>query len=189
MKIKNLLLLVSCAAFAVTALVAAEPKWQPLWDGQTLQGWHPIGKGEWKIENGAIHGTHQKSEKEYSHLVTDKVYQDFTVRLKFKDLKGNSGLYFRLEEKGFSGVSGFQAEMDPKVDVGGLYETNGRSWVSQPKAEDVKKWYKPGEWNEMTVIAHGTHIIVTVNGQKTAELPDDVKGRAEGKLALQMHGG
>ena len=163
-------------------------KWKPLWDGRTFDGWHVIGKGEWKVIDGAIRGTHAKAEKEFSHLVSDKVYRDFTVRLKYKAVKGNSGLYFRIEETGFSGVSGFQAEIDPEKDAGGLYETNGRSWVSQPKPEDVKRWFKPGEWNEMTVSAHGGHIVVHVNGIKSAEVKDD-PGRVEGRFALQVHGG
>ncbi len=163
-------------------------EWKPLWDGKTLNGWHQIGKGDWQIEDGAIHARHAKEEKDFGHLVTDKVFSDFTVRLKYKSTKGNSGLYFRIEEKGFSGVSGFQAEIDAEKDAGGLYETNGRAWVSQPKPEDVKKWFKPQEWNTMTVSAHGRRIAVTVNGHRTAELLDD-PGRTEGRLALQVHGG
>ncbi len=170
----------------VCVLTAATPQWKPLWDGKTLTGWHIIGKGQWTVEDGAIHGTHPKTEKEFGHLVTDKIYKDFTVRMKFKALKGNSGLYFRIEEKGHSGVTGFQAEIDEIKDVGGLYDTNGRSWVSKPTPEQVKTWFKPGEWNDMCVNAHGGHIIVTVNGIKTAELKDD-PGRAEGRIALQIH--
>jgi hypothetical protein len=169
------------------ALSAAE-RWQPLWDGKSLAGWTVIGKGTWKIEGGALHGTNVKAEKDYGHLVTEKIYGDFTVRLKFKSLKGNSGLYFRIEEKGFSGVAGFQAEIDATKDVGGLYETNGRSWVSQPTPAQVATWFKPGEWNEMIVSARGGHIIVQINGKKSAELSDD-PGRREGKFALQVHGG
>jgi hypothetical protein len=169
------------------ALSAAEP-WQPLWDGKSLAGWRIIGKGTWKIEDGALHGTNVKSEKDYGHIVSEKIYGDFTVRLKFKALKGNSGLYFRIEEKGFSGVSGFQAEIDATKDVGGLYETNGRSWVSQPTPAQVATWFKPGEWNEMTVSARGGNIVVFINGKKSAELRDD-SGRREGKFALQVHGG
>ena len=124
--------------------------------------------------------------KEFGHLVTDKSYSDFTVRLKYKAVSGNSGFYFRIEEKGASGVSGFQAEIDAEKDAGGLYETNGRTWVSQPSPEDVKKWFRPQEWNTMSVSAHGGRIAVEVNGQRTAELLND-KGRTEGKLALQVH--
>lgn len=165
-----------------------KPVWKPLWDGKTLEGWHKIGVGDWTVEDGAIVGRKKASETEFGHLVTDDVFKDFTVRLRFKALQGNSGLYFRIEEKGASGVSGFQAEIDPANDVGGLYETNGRAWVVQPKPEDVKKWLKPNDWNEMDVTAAGRHIIVHLNGIKTAELDND-PGRTEGRLALQLHGG
>lgn len=168
------------------SLRAAE-SWRPLWDGKTLDGWHIIGRGDWKIEDGAIHGIHPASEEAYGHLVTDRSFTDFTIRLKFKALKGNSGLYFRIVEQGFSGVTGFQAEIDATKDVGGLYETNGRAWVSQPTPEQVATWYKPGEWNDMTVNARGGHIEVYVNGKKSAELMDD-PGRKEGHFALQVHG-
>ena len=185
---------IPCALFTALALVAAcslaraGENWKPLWNGKTFAAWHVIGKGEWKIIDGVIRGAHAKEEKEFGHIVTDKTYRDFTVRLKYKAVKGNSGLYFRVEEKGFSGVTGFQAEIDPEKDAGGLYETNGRSWVSQPKPDDVKRWFKPGQWNEMSVSAHGGHIVVLVNGIKSAELKDD-PGRHEGKFALQVHAG
>ena len=162
--------------------------WRALWDGKSLQGWHVIGKGQWKIEEGAIRASNVKTEKEFGHLVTDRDYTNFTVRLKYKAFKGNSGLYFRIAEKGFSGVTGFQAEIDPEKDAGGVYETNGRSWVSQPKPEDVKRWYKPGVWNEMTVTARGGDVVVTVNGMTSAVLKND-PGRSSGKFALQVHGG
>ena len=162
--------------------------WKPIWDGKTLAGWHEIGKGNWKVEDGVIHATHAKDEKEFGHLVTDETFSDFTVRLKYKSIKGNSGLYFRIEETGFSGVSGFQAEIDAERDAGGLYETNGRAWVSQPKPEDAKKWFRPQDWNTMTVTARGRRITVNVNGFQSSELVDD-PGRLDGRLALQVHGG
>lgn len=173
--------------FALATLAHGQD-WQPLWDGKSLRGWHIIGKGRWEIRDGAIHGTHVKTEKEFGHLVTDRLFTNFTVRLKYKTVQGNSGLYFRIEEKGFSGVSGFQAEIDPQNDAGGLYETNGRSWVSKPTAAQVKTWFKPGEWNEMTVTARGGDITVTVNGKTSAALKND-PGRPSGKFALQVHGG
>ena len=166
--------------------LASAALWKPLWDGKSFAGWHIIGKGEWQIVDGAIHATHPKEEKEFGHLVTDQVYKDFDARLKFKALKGNSAFYFRIEEKGASGVSGFQAEIDATNDVGGLYETNGRTWVVKPTPEDVKKWFKPGQWNDMTVSAHGGHIVVSINGIKSAELTND-PGRAAGRIALQLH--
>ncbi len=187
----------ACALATVVCLVgigsiaAEQPsagKWKPLWDGKTFNGWHTIGVGQWTIENGAIVGRKKREQKEFGHLVTDRVFRDFTVRLKFKTIQGNSGFYFRIEEKGHSGVSGFQAEIAPDGNTGGLYETNGRRWVVQPPADLVAKAFKPNEWNEMVVSAHGGHIVVTVNGVKMAEVTDD-PGRPEGRFALQLHGG
>jgi len=159
-----------------------------LFDGKTLSGWHPIGVGQWTVEDGVIVGRKKAQEREFGHLVTNRTFKDFTIRLKFKAVRGNSGLYFRIEEKGFSGVSGFQAEIDASRDVGGLYETNGRAWVVKPTPEDLKRYFKPQEWNEMTVSAHGGNIVVYVNGVKSAELKND-PGRREGHIALQLHGG
>ena len=65
--------------------------------------------------------------------------------------------------------------------------TGGRAWVIKPNEADIKKIYKPGEWTDMAVSAHGKRLVVHLNGKKTAELKND-KGRLEGHLALQLHG-
>ncbi len=181
-------LLLGVALLASVFSSPADESWRPLWDGKTLAGWHVIGQGEWRVEDGLLVARHTADEKEFSHLVTDAEYDDFTLRVKYKAVKGNSGVYFRIEEKGGSGVSGFQAEIDPQKDAGGLYETNGRAWVVHPTPEQVATWFKPGEWNEMTVSARGTKITVTVNGRVSAEI-DDPQGRRKGRIALQLHGG
>ncbi len=165
-----------------------EKKWVSLFDGKTLQGWHTIPGGEWKVQNGAIVGRSDKQDTRHGLLVTDKVFEDFEVQVRYKAITGNSGLYFRVEEVGgVVGVHGFQAEIDPNNDAGGLYETGGREWVVKPTPDQVRTWYKPGKWNTMTVRADGDHIIVHVNGKKTAELFND-PGRKKGHIALQLHG-
>ncbi len=169
--------------------------WKPLWDGKTTAGWETMKGGSWTIikdekEGNHILGTSPASDPNHGMFITKDTYKDFTVRLKAKILKGNSGFYFRTQRlQGGVNVAGFQAELDAIHDNGGLYETNGRAWVIKPKPEDVKKWWKVGDWNEMTVSAHGTRIVVHINGHKTAELKNDEKGRREGYLALQLHGG
>jgi len=163
--------------------------WEPLFDGRSLKGWHALPGGKWEVRDGVIVGTSSKSEKRHGMLITDRRYGDFTTRLKFKAIEGNSGFYFRVDKvESDVGVHGFQAEIDPKNDVGGLYETRGRGWVAKPGAEELAKFFKPQCWNEMTVSAHGRRIVVNVNGHKTVELKDD-PSRLEGHLALQMHGG
>ena len=168
---------------------AAEGEFVPLFDGKTLKGWLALPGGTWTVKEGAIVGTSGKEEKRHGLLLTEKTYGDFTLRLKFRVVKGNSGLYFRSERvEQAVGVHGFQAEIANDPNVGGLYETGGRLWVAQPNAELIKECYKPGEWNEMVVSAHGRHIVVQLNGKTTAELPDD-PGRLKGHFAVQLHGG
>jgi hypothetical protein len=169
--------------------VAGQDRWVKLFDGKTFTGWHTIPGGEWKVEGGAIVGTSPASDERHGLLVTDKTYGDFELRIQYKALQGNSGLYFRVDEVGgIVGVYGFQAEIDPARDAGGLYETGGRAWVVQPDSASFKKWYKPGEWNSMSVIAKGNSVKVVLNGYVTADLPDD-PGRRSGHIALQLHGG
>lgn len=163
--------------------------WKPLLNGKTFEGWHPIGKGDWSIADGVITGRHAKAEKEFGHLVTDAIHRDFTVRLQFRSLEGDSGFYFRSDEKGALGMAGLQGQIEPKNDVGGLYDSDGRGWVAKPKKETVAKAFKPGEWNAMTISAHGTRIALNVNDWRIAELLHDEKGRLEGHFGLQLHGG
>jgi len=183
----------------VTAIIclsfnlAPAQKWQHLFDGKTLKSWHTLPGGNWKVKNGVITGTSEKSDPRHGLLVTDNTYKDFELRIKYLAVKGNSGLYFRVKEVGgIYGVEGIQAEIDPGEDgtgkdAGGLYETGGREWLVRPDSADVKKWYKPGRWNTMTVSANGNSIVVHLNGFKTAELRND-PGRTEGHIALQLHG-
>jgi hypothetical protein len=120
--------------------------------------------------------------------VSDKSYKDFKASLKFKVIQGNSGFYFRVEQDQQGRMHGFQAEIDATRDAGGLYESYGRQWVVNPDDEFVKTYFKPQEWNEMTVEAHGPHVVVTVNGTKVSEI-NDSGVRMEGPFALQIHGG
>ena len=154
-----------------------------------LKNWHITGKGSWTYHDGIIEGQQTKEEKSYTHVVSDKTYKDFRASLKFKAIKGNSGFYFRVKIDENGNAHGFQAEIDEARDAGGLYESQGRGWVSQPKKEDVAKYFKPQEWNEMVVEARGNDVVVYVNGAKAAELKDDPRLAPEGHFALQIHGG
>jgi hypothetical protein len=161
-------------------------RWRPIWNGKNLEGWSALGGGRWSVEDGVIQGRSTPDQTSHGHLFSPEAFGDFAVRLQFKAMKGDSGVYFRAEEGGKSGVQGIQANIDPEKDLGGLYEIDGRGWLARPKAEDVKKAFKPGEWNELSLVALGERITVFVNGFKTAELKDE-SGRKKGRLALQLH--
>jgi hypothetical protein len=153
-----------------------------------LPGWHITGNGNWVMKDGVIEGEQGESEKSYTHVVSDKSYKDFKATLKFKCLLGNSGFYFRVKPDDKGLMHGFQSEIDEYNSVGGLYESYGRQWVAKPDDSFVKTYYKPHEWNDMTVEAKGTRVVVYVNGTKVSDI-DDNKQSMEGPFALQIHGG
>ncbi|MCH8047184.1 MAG: DUF1080 domain-containing protein [Planctomycetes bacterium] len=182
--IRMLSLLVTSVACLLSGFaVADDAKFTPLFDGKSLAGWKTIGDGTWKVAGGVIHGSSDTSQKRHGYLYTVKQYGDFVVRLEFKTASGDSGLYFRVERKD-NELIGMQANIDPRGDTGGLYEIGGRKWVVRPKAEAVKKYFRPGEWNEMIVTARGRHITVRVNGILAAEVENDT-GRTRGQIAKQ----
>jgi len=162
--------------------------WKPLFNGKTLDGWTPLPGGKWEVVDGAIRGTSPATEPRHGCLRSESSYKDFTAKIVFRRNVGNSGFYFRSEPTDQSvGLLGFQAEID-NVKDGGLYETGGRGFVVNPDPEEGKKYIKAGEWNEMTVSAHGRRVVVHVNNHRTADLKND-PGRTEGYFGLQLHGG
>ncbi|MGB2824145.1 MAG: DUF1080 domain-containing protein [Phycisphaerae bacterium] len=183
--------LVVVAFGAAGSAVAAETPeaFKPLFDGKTLKGWHALPGGSWEVKDGLLIGTSAKTETRHGLLISDRAYDDFVVRFKFRVAEGNSGFYFRSEKvPGPVGVHGFQAEVDRTNMTGGLYETGGRAWVRQPDPNVTQGLYKPGQWSEMSVTAIGRYVAVRLNGTKTAELRDD-PGRLKGHFAMQLHGG
>jgi sugar lactone lactonase YvrE len=164
--------------------------WKPLFNGKDLTGWKPSPGGSWNVADGILKGTSAASEPRHGLLLSEAEHADFTVRAVYRSLSGNSGLYFRAQPVDDAvAVKGFQAEIDSAGrDAGGLYETLGRGWVVQPEEETRKKAFKPGEWNEMTVSAHGPRLVVHLNGIKTADILD-ASGARKGRLGLQLHSG
>jgi Domain of Unknown Function (DUF1080) len=186
MKKRVLLILLICGL--ASAALLAQGKKKALFNGKDLTGWDINPGGEWKVEKGVIIGKCDKEDKRHGLLMTPDQYGDFKLTVVYKAVKGNSGVYFRTEKVDDPvAIHGVQAEIDPTRDAGGLYETGNRGWVAKPNAEDVKKWYKPGKWNEMVIEAKGKDVTVYVNGMKSAEVKND-PGRTKGYICLQIHG-
>ncbi|HXG46080.1 MAG TPA: DUF1080 domain-containing protein, partial [Methylomirabilota bacterium] len=91
---------------------AAEPGFTPLFDGQTLTGWHVSAKtghsrastnrsgGRWIVENGAIVGS-QDIPGNGGIILTDESFGDFEVALEMNnDFGPDSGLFLRSTEDG-----------------------------------------------------------------------------------------
>ena len=175
---------------AAAILSAATPEvWRPLFNGKDLAGWHALPGGQWLALDGELVGVSTATETRPGLVLTDRTLSDFKLRLKFRAITGNSGVYFRVEQfNGPVGAKGLQAEIETKeLATGGLYETQGRQWVLKSDPALIEKILQRGGWNTMEVHAVGGDITVLVNGTVTASLKND-PGRKQGLIGLQLHG-
>lgn len=166
-----------------------EEGWRDLFTEGSFDGWHEQPGGSWTWEDGVIVGRSEAAESRHGLLVSDLEFGDFQAEIEFRALTGCSGFYFRVEEVPERvGVRGFQAEIEPNFEAGGLYETRGRGWVQKPDEALVRGCYTPGEWAKMRVTARGGDVEVRINDVVISRLEDD-PGRRTGHFALQLHGG
>lgn len=160
--------------------------WKPIFDGKSLSGWRHEGGGNAAVEDGAIHLTAEQGASG-GVLLSGGDYADFTVRLKYKMVSGNSGVFFRRsdERQPDGEPRSYEIEVAPDS-AGGLQEPGRRPWIVNPGADAMRNYYRPGEWNELAVSAHGERIVVHVNGERTVDRKDDA-GRRGGRLGLQVN--
>lgn len=211
--------IVLCAFYLCAATAIGQSKGEDgfvsLFNGKDLSGW----KGDprlWSVEDGVIRGETTKEKK--AHGNTFLVWQggklkNFVLKLQFRVEKGNSGVQYRSSLKDKWRVIGYQAEVDNQLgDVGELYDEGKRAHLARVGQftiidDDGKRnqvgqvaskshlkeagYYRPGKWNEYTIIARGNHLAQYINGYQTVDVIDnDPDARAmEGVLALQIHGG
>ena len=170
------------AVVAVPAPHAQEgPRWTVLLGGTSLDGWNQVGESNWRIEDGVVVAD-KRTSKDPAHLVSKDSYKDFALRVEFwASDDANSGVYLRCSDaKNIADRTCYEANIfdqrpDPTYGTGSLVhfaEVN-----PMPKAG--------GKWNTFEITAKGRHIVVLLNGQKTAELHNGLF--TQGPITLQ-HG-
>jgi hypothetical protein len=159
-----------------------------LFNGKDLSNWTIHGTEKWYVQDGEMI-CESGPDKQYGYLSTNGKYKNFNLTLEFKqEANGNSGVFFRSSIEGVK-ISGWQVEVaPPKLHSGGIYESYGRGWLIQPKAED-EQWLKMGEWNTMRIQVQGDDVTTWLNGHEMIHLKDDKIGKGEGFIALQIHDG
>ncbi len=159
-----------------------------IFNGKNLDGWIKHGSEKWYVEDGEII-CESGPQKEYGYLSTEKFYDDFELKLKFKqEANGNSGVFFRSTLEGTK-ITGWQVEVAPPgSNTGGIYESYGRGWLIKP-APEKDKALKIGEWNEMRILVVGDHVTSWVNGTEMISITDAKIGTGKGAIALQIHDG
>jgi len=173
---KPLLVAVFGLLLATPAAQAPAGKgWIALFNGKDLSGWVNNGQEKWIVEDGTILG--ESTVGHYGYLTTEKIYSNFTLRLKFKpETDGNSGVFTRSRITGNSpktgpDIIGMQVEVDPTRNTGSIYESGYRGWVAMgtPACEHA---IKPREWNDLEITEQGAHYVTRLNGVPCVDFTD-----------------
>lgn len=161
--------------------------WVSLFDGRTLKGW--VGEpGYWQVVDGAIVGDKKGSTPHHHYMFSAKDYADFECHIDVKLVGYNSGVCARIHPKDFDDVPGYQVDMAEGY-WGCLWDEHHRQKkiVDYPQAEADKIVHKEA-WNHYYFTMRGPHVVMYLNGVKTADVQDP-EGYASGPLGFQLcHG-
>ena len=153
--------------------------WQTLFDGSSLAGWTRVGDANWQLVDGAV-----AADSGTGFLLTAASYADFDLDLEFwVTPDANSGVFIRCANPSEIGaatcyeVNIFDQRPDPTYRTGGIVEVAGPKVVLETG----------DRWNHYEISAHGTHLVVKLNGQTTVDTNDDKL--AAGPFALQYGAG
>ena len=174
--------------FTVTATYAADKI--SLFNGRDLDNWQILGKAQWKVVDGEIHGGQFGNPKYGGILATRDSYKDFELDLEFKiDEHGkyNSGVYIRRQKERGNGPPyqvniGRGAAGEPV----GLHRVE---WLD--KGDENDRVRRPLKWNQLRIRAVGPHIEVWLNNKQivdyTEKKPEPHLLKA-GVIAFQTYG-
>ncbi|KQS33272.1 DUF1080 domain-containing protein [Dyadobacter sp. Leaf189] len=210
--------LIALIAFASTtnhAEAQNKGKWETLFDGKSLKGWHSWQSDEvlpqWKIQDNAIVLT----EKGGKDLVTDKEYGDFELELEWKIAEGgNSGIiYHVIEDKKYCCPYSTGPEIQvlddvkhPDAKAGKEGNHKSGSLYDMLPANDFKAVKPAGQWNKAKIVIKGGRGESWLNGKKVVDFPtqgaeweklvanskfktwEGFGAASKGKIALQDHG-
>lgn len=201
------------AAFSLTANAADDAGFKSIFNGKNLDGWEGDPK-LWSVQDGSITGVTTDAEPlAYNKFIIWRggAVKNFELRATFRLIgKSNSGIQYRSKEAPDMGeyvVVGYQADIHPSpANNAMLYDEKGRGILANhgqkmfigAKGEKMLagstgpvQEVNLEEWNELTIIARGNHLIHKLNGKTTIDLIDhDEKDRdLEGILAFQVHRG
>ncbi|MDR1982102.1 MAG: DUF1080 domain-containing protein [Tannerellaceae bacterium] len=156
-----------------------------LFNGKDLSGWEIFGTEKWYVQDGLLI-CESGPDKEYGYLATREYYTDFDLSVEFKqEDNGNSGLFFR--SCFFDDMYGWQVEVAPPgQDTGGIYGWD--DWLAQIP-DEKEHILRMGEWNTLRLVVKKDRVTTWLNGILMTDLTDEEIGKAQGRIALQIHDG
>ncbi|HEY7501960.1 MAG TPA: DUF1080 domain-containing protein [Vicinamibacterales bacterium] len=154
-------------------LTAAERAagWRLLFDGRTTSGWRGFKQagmpGGWQVAGGALTRVSGGGD-----VITIDQFANFELAIEWQIAPGgNSGIMYRVSE---AADSTFQTGPEMQVldnaghpDGASPLSSAGACYGLYPPASNVTR--PVGSWNEVRIIANGTHVEHWLNGVKIVE--------------------
>ena len=182
-------------AAPMNALSAAERKngWILLFDGKTLDGWTVVGGVKWVVSDGALSAEpalqkitpvgDAKQTWPQGFLRSTASFGNFEMTAEFWSLEdSNSGLFIRCQTPANPNSLGSCYEINIS-DPHATTPTGGIVGVSSPLPKRPKT---AGRWSRFDVLAEGTHLVVSIDGEKWTDANDDKF--PSGAIGLQAGG-
>ena len=173
--------------------------WISLFDGETLFGWTPTSKANWKVEEGAI----AVSEGEQGFLMTNSEFGDYELHFEFKaPATTNSGVFLRTPLKPTDPAKDcYELNIAPEDNPFPTASLVARHkwempWTSYPplstleeSAEPLPSGLKEG-WFPLMVRVEGDKVKVRYLDSKDYEYEYvDPTGLRRGRIGLQFRVG
>lgn len=178
--------------------------WIKLFDGETLFGWTPTGKANWKVEEGAI----AVSEGDEGFLMTNSEFGDYEMHVEFKaPATTNSGVFLRTPLKPTDPAKDcIELNIAPKENPFPTASLVGRLKVStEPESyrlddpnQTVKRLGGPGRavdpwsdgWHAFDLVVEGSKVQIKLDGVLlTTYIANNDSVPPRGRIGLQFREG
>ena len=200
---KKLNLLICFALFFSSFSNCQRPKWIPLFDGKTLQGWKASENStSFSVKDGMIVCDGPRSHLFYSGDIENAQFKNFELKAEIKTTPGaNSGIYFHTEyqETGWPD-KGYEVQVNnTHVAAKGHndYTELKRSGSLYAVRNVYKQFVRDNEWFELRIVVNGRNVRIFLQEMLLVDYiePDfpvrrenmDGRNLAGGTLALQCH--
>ena len=161
----------------------SEGGWVTLLDNTKMGDWDRVGDANWEYKDGVL-AADTLVGKDLAYLVSKDSYKDFQIKAEFwTDEEANSGVFIRcdtskvIDAKVCYEVNIYDKRPDPSYGTGAI--------VGVAKVDPMPK--AAGKWNTYEITAQGPHMVIVLNGEKTADVQDPT--HAAGPIALQYGSG
>lgn len=171
-----------CGAQGLSAQERREG-FRPLFNGRNLQGWKVYAGANWRVQNRELIGPSDSA----GWIGTTDEYDNFILRGEYWIDKGdtsesNSGVFFRAQKTATPWNDGYEMQIslqDERNPTGSIYNRVPTNLTRMREIAPEK------QWNTFEIRACGSHIQITINGERVQDC--DLHEFKRGVIGLQQH--